>query len=82
MHISLTPQLEAFVKAHVDSGMYNNASEVVREALHDMRHQEQMTELELEHLRREVAIGLEEVERGETVDAGEALARIRSRYGL
>lgn len=33
MHISLTPRLEAFVKSRVESGLYNNASEVIREAL-------------------------------------------------
>ena len=33
MHISLTPELENAVKAKVQSGLYNNASEVIREAL-------------------------------------------------
>jgi antitoxin ParD1/3/4 len=33
MHVSLTPELEKMVKSHVDSGLYNSASEVVREAL-------------------------------------------------
>lgn len=33
MHISLTPELGDAVKAKVQSGLYNNASEVVREAL-------------------------------------------------
>ena len=33
MNISLTPRLEEYVRQRVASGMYNNASEVVREAL-------------------------------------------------
>lgn len=33
MNISLTPKLEEMVKAKVASGLYNNASEVVSEAL-------------------------------------------------
>lgn len=33
MNVSLTPRLEAFVRAKVASGLYNNASEVVRDAL-------------------------------------------------
>ena len=33
MNVSLTPRLEAFVKRKVKTGLYNNASEVVREAL-------------------------------------------------
>lgn len=33
MNVSLTPKLEAFVRQKVESGLYNNASEVIREAL-------------------------------------------------
>ena len=33
MNVSLTPQLEKMVRDKVESGMYNNASEVVRDAL-------------------------------------------------
>ena len=33
MHVSLTPELEQTVRLKVESGLYNNASEVVREAL-------------------------------------------------
>ena len=30
MHVSLTNELESRVKAKVESGLYNNASEVIR----------------------------------------------------
>ncbi|MEA3179335.1 MAG: uncharacterized protein QOI59_2858 [Gammaproteobacteria bacterium] len=33
MNISLTPKLETYIKEKVTSGLYNNASEVIREAL-------------------------------------------------
>jgi antitoxin ParD1/3/4 len=33
MNVSLTPELEQFVQTKVQSGRYNSASEVVREAL-------------------------------------------------
>lgn len=33
MNVSLTPEQEKFVSAKVESGRYNSASEVVREAL-------------------------------------------------
>ena len=36
MHISLTPTLESKIKAKVETGLYNNASEVIREALRFM----------------------------------------------
>jgi hypothetical protein len=36
MHISLTTELESRIKSKVESGLYNNASEVIREALYFM----------------------------------------------
>jgi len=41
MNVSLTPELERFVRETVATGLYNNSSEVVREALrllHAQRH--------------------------------------------
>ncbi len=45
MNVSLTPQLEAMIHAKVESGLYNNASEVVREALHIMEREEKLARL-------------------------------------
>ena len=33
MNVSLTPELEKFIDDKVESGLYNNASEVIREGL-------------------------------------------------
>lgn len=63
MHISLTPELEKAVKAKVKSGLYNNASEVVREALRAVLAREH----ESEWLAREAAIGFAQLEAGQTV---------------
>ena len=38
MHISLTPELENMVKDRVQSGMYNNGSELIRAALRNFFH--------------------------------------------
>jgi antitoxin ParD1/3/4 len=51
MHVSLTPELEELVKEKVASGLYNNASEVVREALRLMHQQDAVYKLKLERLR-------------------------------
>jgi antitoxin ParD1/3/4 len=40
MNVSLTPELIKIVKAKVKSGLYGNASEVIREALRRMDEQE------------------------------------------
>jgi len=33
MNVSLTPELEKFIEEKVETGLYNNASEVIRESL-------------------------------------------------
>ena len=65
MNVSLTPQLEKIVRDKVESGLYSSASEVVREALRlmDRCEQEQLSE----RLRAALMLGIEEIERGDTV---------------
>lgn len=41
MNVSLTPQLESLIRQKVESGRYNNASEVVRQALRLLDAEEQ-----------------------------------------
>ncbi|MEX0721393.1 MAG: type II toxin-antitoxin system ParD family antitoxin [Balneolaceae bacterium] len=51
MHISLTPELEKLVKEKVNSGLYNNSSEVIRDALRQMnRNEEFFYDLKRSHL--------------------------------
>lgn len=69
MHISLTPELEKIVKSKVKTGLYNNASEVIREALRFMEtHEELIYQMKLEKLRTKLAVGAEQADRGEFVD--------------
>jgi len=62
MNVSLTPDLEAVVRAKVESGLYNNASEVIREALRIIEREEK-----LQRLRQELDKGLRAIEEGRTV---------------
>ena len=80
MNISLTPELESAVKQKVESGLYNNASEVIREALRMTLKQEQ----ENDWLKREAAIGFAQLEAGEVTrvsskDAFKSLVRGQKR---
>ena len=63
MHVSLTPELENQVKRRVDSGLYNNASEVVRESLRLMMERDAIRD----RLNAEIQLGYEELMRGEGV---------------
>jgi antitoxin ParD1/3/4 len=75
MHVELTPQLEAMVREKVASGLYNNASEVVREALRIMDEYEQTRR---ETLKAALAIGQAQLDRGEgSIYTSESLATIK-----
>jgi len=63
MNISLTPELEKGIKAKIATGHYNNASEVVREALRMAFRQDR----ENDWLMREAAIGYAHLEAGHTI---------------
>lgn len=68
MHVSLPPELESRVKAKVESGLYNNASEVIREALRFMdAHEEWVRELKLARLREQLQTGIDQLDRGEGI---------------
>lgn len=68
MHISLTPELESRVKAKVETGLYNNASEVIREALRFMEtHEEWVNEIKLARLREQLKVATDSLDRGEGI---------------
>jgi antitoxin ParD1/3/4 len=58
MNVNLTPQLESLVKQKVATGLYNSASEVVREALRLMEQQDRMRAIKLEQLRQDIQEGI------------------------
>jgi antitoxin ParD1/3/4 len=80
MNVSLTEHLAGFVRKKVKSGRYNNASEVVREALRRMQDEDaravrlakptaedllsDLTGQQLEGIRQRVRAGIESIERG------------------
>lgn len=76
MNVSLTPALEKFVNAKVDSGRYNSASEVVREALRLLEEQENVRAAQLVAFNQELGRRLETLDRGEHVAPAEARAAI------
>lgn len=67
MNVSLTPELERLIQERVASGMYSNASEVVREALRMLFEKEVEKSRALERLHDELEIGYNQIKRGEVV---------------
>ena len=68
MNVHLTPELELLVQTKVQSGRYNSASEVVREALRLMEQKDEIRTIQLQGLRERMDKGLAEAERVEGVD--------------
>jgi antitoxin ParD1/3/4 len=83
MNISLTKHFEDFVRDRVESGRYNNASEVMRDALRALEAREKAEAAQLAWLRAEVQKGIDDVAAGRVgpLDIEEIIAegRVRNR---
>jgi antitoxin ParD1/3/4 len=75
MNVSLTPELERFVQGKVRSGLYNNASEVIREGLRLLK---ETDEVRLQW-REQVERGWLQVQAGDFTDGPKAIAQLRNR---
>ena len=64
MNVSLTVDLEKWIGKKVSGGLYQSASEVVREGLRALKSQEMEKKSKLESLREEIRVGLEQADRG------------------
>ena len=72
MNVSLTPALEKLVQHKVETGRYNSASEVIREALRLMEERDQMQDLHKDEIRKKIATGMASLRAGRSTD-GEAV---------
>ena len=66
MNVSLSPELEHYVSAKVETGLYQSASEVVREALQALREKEEYA-LQKANLIADLQRGIENIEDGKGV---------------
>ena len=78
MNVSLTPKLEQFVEKKIKAGLYQTASEVVREGLRLLAERDQREAAGLAELRSLINAGLEQIESGQTKPFDDAaMKRIR-----
>jgi len=75
MNVSLTPELEKYVDEKVESGLYNNASEVVRESLRLLKEHD---EIRLKW-REQIERGWLDGQAGRVVDGPQAMADAKAR---
>jgi len=77
--IALGNHFETFVRDQLESGRFNNASEVVRAGLRLLEESEQRRQLELDALRAEIAAGLASSSRK---PADEVFDRLETKYNI
>jgi antitoxin ParD1/3/4 len=80
MNVSLTPELEKVVQDKVNSGLYGNASEVLRAGLRLLIEQEQLKQGRFEQLVQDIQIGLDQDAKGEIVSGPEAFQKLQKRH--
>lgn len=76
MNVHLTPELEQLVQLRLESGRYNSASEVVRDALRLLADRDEQVELRKQELQKKIAHGLDSLQRGTGVDGGQFFAEL------
>lgn len=75
--VALSPYFETFVKHQVESGRFNNVSEVVRAGLRLLEEREAEQVAKLQALREAVAVGLTS---GPGIAEGEVFDRLEAKY--
>jgi antitoxin ParD1/3/4 len=78
MNVNLTPDLVNLIEKKVETGRYNSATEVVREALRLLEERDVRIKLGREDLRKKVTEGIDSLRRGEGVDGEQVFDRLEA----
>jgi len=76
-NVNLTPELDVFVSTRVETGLYANASEVMRAALRLLERDERENEAKLAALKAAIEVGL-----ASGIAEPGVFSRIRDKHGL
>lgn len=74
--VSVTPELEQFVRELLASGKFSSASEVICAGLRLLQDRYTVYQARLAELKQEIAIGIEQADRGELIDGEEVFAEL------
>jgi len=79
MNVNLGATFDQFVADLLKTGLYQSQSEILREGLRLLKDREDLKHLRLTEMRKEIADGSEQADRGQFVDGRETFAKIRQR---
>ena len=75
--VALSPHFETFIRDQVESGRYNNVSEVVRAGLRLLEDSERQKAIDLQTLRNDMAAGMAS---GAALAADPVFDRLQAKY--
>lgn len=81
MRISLSPDVERLIEEQVESGAYDSADDVVRDALRALCEEDQDYAARLAALRGEIQEGIDDLDNGRYSLKDEVFARLRAQRG-
>jgi len=71
-NISLTAEQDAFVQEVVEAGVYQNASEAIRDAFRALQQRRREDSLKLKALRAQIKAGVDALDRGDFAEVEDA----------
>ena len=79
MNVNLGTVFDQFVADLLKTGHYQSQSEILREGLRLLKEREELKQLRLAELRKEIAIGTEQARQGKLIDGDAVFAEIRKK---
>lgn len=80
--VNVPVELGDFIEASVAAGDFAGPNELIAQALYSFRDQHELDRIKLERLRKDIQVGLDQIERGEVVtdfDVDEFLGQMKLR---
>ena len=77
--VRLDPNLKRYLEGRVKQGKFPSMDAAIEASVRSLKDADVRRRETIEWLRREIAIGTAQLDRGESVDGGEALAEIRAK---
>ncbi|MBS0184896.1 MAG: type II toxin-antitoxin system ParD family antitoxin [Proteobacteria bacterium] len=77
MNISLNNTLEKFIQKKIETGLYNSASEVVREGIRLLMERDMLFQQQIQKLNHEIEAGLRQLQNGESISGPQVFEEIK-----
>jgi antitoxin ParD1/3/4 len=79
VNVNLGPTFDSFIADLLKTGLYQSQSEIVREGLRLLKEREELKQLRVGELRKEITLGSQQADRGEFVDGENTFSEILHR---